>query len=163
MRFKVIIPIAVLAGIILIGISGQPKSNKGFSGSNLYTSADYGFSLEYPSELDIAEFYEEESETIVFQKRGDKKGFQIFITPYIGEQITREKILEDLPSTIVKNPTEAIIGENIRALIFWSDSSEIGKTREVWFTQNGYLFEISAYAELDEWLAEILKTWKVLE
>ncbi len=136
--------------------------------TKLYQSKDYNFSFEYPADLNLAEFYDEAGDTTVFQnssagslKEGKEKiGFQMFITSYGGGVITRETILKDLPSTVIEDPKEVIIGDDTRALIFWSESPKIGKTRELWFTKDGYLYEISTYANLDSWLANIMKTWK---
>jgi len=126
-----------------------------------FTHPDYGFSVEYPQELKIKAFAEDkDSQTIVFQKEEEKFGFQIFVSPFEeGEVLTQERILEDLPSAIIEEPQEVIIGDGIHALLFWSFDPTIGKTREVWFPYQGYLYEITTYAHLDIWLAQILSTW----
>jgi len=123
---------------------------------------DYGFSLEYPKELEIRGYQEdEESQTIVFQKKGGRGGFQIFVTPFEEEgALTKERIIQDLPSALIDEVQEVVLGDGTRALIFWSEDSFIGRTREVWFLSGNYLYEITTYADLDVWLAEVLKTWK---
>ena len=166
---KPLVLIAILAlSISVIAIiwiksawQGSAETNQSLS---VYFSQDYGFSLAYPAELDLGQFYDNpDGDLIVFQSRQkekEKTGFQIFITPYSGSVISREIILRDLSSTIIEDPQEAIIGDGTRALIFWSESPKIGKTREVWFAKNGYLYEITTYAPLDSWLANILSSWR---
>lgn len=124
-----------------------------------FTHSLIGFSLEYPSDLEVAEFDEGQgARTILFQKPGEQHGFQMFIVPYQGDTISPERIAKDIPSRVLKDPVEVILGENTRATVFWSESPTIGQTREVWFIRNGYLFEITTYAEMDTWLAGILST-----
>jgi len=144
-----------------------------------FTHPEYGFSFEYPKDLEIQAFKEEEGgeiigETIVFQQPNlpgvkpledsEKIGLQIFISPFEDEEgvLTQERVLEDLPFAVIIEPQEVFLGvlaeKEIPALIFWSEDPLIGKTREVWFIHSGYLYEITTYAYLDLWLANILST-----
>jgi len=144
-------------------------------GFKKFSHPKYNFSLEYPEELGIEAFREtDDAETVIFKKLGqnestpreEKIGFQIFIAPFEeGEKgpLTTERILEDVQFLTIDEPQEVILGissseEEVRALIFLSDDPDIGKTREVWFTHGGYLYEITTYAHLDSWLAQILST-----
>ncbi|MBI2039286.1 MAG: hypothetical protein HYT22_03340 [Candidatus Niyogibacteria bacterium] len=135
-----------------------------------YTHPEIGFSLEYPRELEARRFSEgDDTETIVFQRpededraREERTGFQIFIAPFDdeGTMITPERILRDLPDFDIEQAQEAILSDGTRALIFWTDDSTVGRTREVWFTGTGVrLYQITTYAHLDSWLAKILSTW----
>lgn len=136
-----------------------------------YSNLDYGFSFEYPKILAIKEYKEEAGgRTVIFKKPDAPEGFQIFIAPYEGgsQPLTTAMILKDLPSAVIKDSKEAILGmgvpgEDIRALIFWSESPEIGKTREAWFIHSSYLYEVTAYANFDLELAKILSTWSFKE
>jgi len=132
-------------------------------GATLYENKHFGFSLLYPEELQVKEFDEKNgSWTIVFEDAVMQKGFQIFILPYYEEEITMERIQMDVQGGGIREPKEALIGDdgNVCALIFWSDGSILGETREVWFIHDGLLYEVTAPAELDVWLAEIMKTWR---
>ena len=130
----------------------------------LYIHPRYKFSFEFPKELGVARYPEgNASETVVFQKPGEKLGFQIFITPYIGETITEERLRADVKGGTIEKPTEVIIGNNQRALVFFSNDPVAGRLREVWFIHDGFIYEVTAYAELDTWLADILKTWRFQE
>lgn len=141
-----------------------------------FTHPDYGFSLEYPKELSVERYLEaDDAEIIVFQGENssfakateDRVGFQIFISPFgEDELLTKERILEDLPQAIIEEPLRVILNpgapvpNRVEGLLFWSESPEIGKTREVWFTGENYLYEITTYGHLDTWLAKILSTWR---
>lgn len=130
----------------------------------LYRHPELNFTIEYPRELRALLFKEKDgSETIVFQESKDKnKGFQFFIQSFEeGEVLTQQKILEDLPNITIEEPQEVVIGSNIRALIFWANDSNLGRTREVWFSNNGYLYEVTAYADFDLELAKILSTFSI--
>lgn len=124
-----------------------------------FTHQKLGFSLSYPKRLLVTEFDEGQgARTIVFQEPGETSGFQIFIVPYKGTTITPERIRKDIPSGVVRDPVEAIIGDGIRATVFWSESPGVGETREAWFIHDGYLYEATAYAAQDAMLGEILST-----
>ena len=149
-----------------VAVELQPSASHASLGSEyrVFEHPKLGFSIEYPAEFSAARYEEaDNAETILFEnkKEGEEKlGFQIFITPFGEETITRERILQDLPNAGIEEPQEAILGDGTHALIFWSNDEAVGKTREVWFTHAGYLYEVSTYARLDTWLANILKTWQ---
>ena len=166
--------IGAVAGVFGSNIfdSRAPNQNSGVSllrgsvervteGQSRYTNNRYGFSLVYPSELVIQEFEESENTmSVIFQKPGEEVGFQIFVTSYSEPTITEARIKTDIPSGIIENPVEVLIGvsRDIRALRFNSEVPLIGESTEVWFLRDGYLYEVTTYAALDEWLAEILAT-----
>lgn len=139
-----------------------------------YRNHKQGFSLRYPKELAVKEYDEGDGTyTIVFGEAADstnasreeetgEKGFQIFFTPYMGDTITRSRMLKDIPSGKFTKPVEVIIGDGVRAIIF-SDEGLFGEMREVWFIHNGYLYEATAYLSLDEWLSRIMSTWRFVQ
>lgn len=125
----------------------------------LYTNEQYGFSFRYPRGLIFQEFDEAGgAKTIVFQKPNDvKKGFQIYITPYEGGNITGDRILYDA-SGPVSDLQEENLTENLLVATFISEAPIVGKTREIWWLHGGYLFELTTYASLDGWIRDIVKT-----
>ncbi|HEY4475381.1 MAG TPA: hypothetical protein VJB92_01520 [Candidatus Paceibacterota bacterium] len=154
-------------GLITDAVEGYKK----------YFHPKLGFSFSYPRELTVQEYNEGDwEETIVFShpKNGttktvtDKSGFQIFITPFEGSGLTLERLSEDLPETVIEESVKVILNpsastkKRIEGLLFWSASPAIGKTRELWFPYEGYLYEITTYAHLDSWLAEIMDSWRFL-
>lgn len=125
-----------------------------------YLNTVRGFSLRYPKELSVKEYDEgDETYTILFEDKTGEKGFQIFFTPYKYDTIVRSRILKDVPSGKFTEPVEVIISSGIRALAFFSEGN-LGRMREIWFLHNGYLYEATSYANLDDWLAEIMQTWQ---
>lgn len=124
-----------------------------------YTNKFYGFSILYPIDLTQKEFDEgNDAMTIVFQKPDEERGFQIFIVPFSGEQITQERIRSDLNGSPLNNAQEIILPGNIRAVHFESESATLGETSEVWFIHNGFLYEFTTYKPLDSMLAEVMQT-----
>ena len=125
----------------------------------LYRSEQYGFSFRYPRGLVYKEFDEGGgAQIIVFQAPGDiTTGFQIYITPYTEDTITGERILYDA-SGVISDLMEENIREDFLVATFFSEAPLLGKTREIWWLHNGYLFELTTYASLDEWIRDIVKT-----
>ncbi|MEK7634823.1 MAG: hypothetical protein AAB446_00075 [Patescibacteria group bacterium] len=127
-----------------------------------YENDYYNLKLSYPNNLSVSEFAENGGgRTIVFEEVGveNGNGFQIFITPYKFEQITKERFKMDEPSGVMQEPVEIII-DGIRATMFFGKNGIMGETREVWFIKGGFLYEIMTYKDLDEWLSKIMATWK---
>lgn len=179
----------IILGVLFWSFSGKnanqasvfdvPDSEKTILGEGFvqYVHPEIGFSLEYPKDLEVKSFNEKDGgETIIFQKKGDtsempreqKTGFQIFVVPFEDDSkgLTLENIKEDLPGVDIEKPLEVIIGEKadrpVHAFVFWSNDARIGKTRELWFVDNGYLFEVTTYEHLDVWLAQIMSTWNFI-
>lgn len=124
-----------------------------------YRNARLGFSITYPETFAAQEFDEGNgATTVLFQKPGAREGFQLFIVPYAEDSISPERIKKDIPTGVVEEPTEVVIGDGIRATVFWSESPGVGRTREAWFIHEGYLYEATAYAAGDEVLGTALST-----
>jgi len=130
--------------------------------NSIYTDSQYKFSFEYPKDFTVTKFQEgEDGDTILVQEKESKKSFQVFIA-FFDEPgpLTKERVLEDLPDLIIKNPEQRILKNGEPALIFFSEEPSLGETREIWFVHNGYLYQISTYTTLDSLVAKILETWK---
>ena len=164
---KIIIGVLLLVGLFLlvpwiqkenIFIDSQPID----AVAQKYHDPIYNFSLELPPDFSWQTYDEgDEGVTITFYDQLRVDSFQIAVSPYEGDPtLTRERILQDLPSTIIKEPKEVVIGGNQHALIFESEDKAIGPTREVWFVNKGFLYAITTYKHLDSWLAKILTTWR---
>ena len=135
-----------------IGTSDNNASN--------YTNAKYGFSLELPEGTKTSEFQEGEyGDMLLF---GD---FQIFVSEFDEPGIvTPERIKQDLPAIYIDQPQQVIIGKDrLNALIFFSEEESLGRTREVWFVHNGYLYQISTLEENDAFIGGILETLEFQE
>jgi hypothetical protein len=124
-----------------------------------YTNPAYHFSLSFPKDLKVTEFAEKGGGRTITFEESEKIGFQVFIIPYKGTQIAQSRIDLDTHGTAEGTPQQAVIG-GVPALIFFSTDPLRGRLREVWILQNGYLYEVTTYDELDSWLAGIMNTWK---
>lgn len=123
----------------------------------IFSNDEYGFSFHYPKGLVTKEFEpEKKSLTMVFQKPGEKIGFQMFVTPYSGGTITGERILEDVPSGIVRDLQEENLRDDLLVATFTSEAPLTGETREIWFLHGGSLYEFTAYAGAEEILRKVL-------
>ena len=126
----------------------------------LYSNAEYHFSLLYPPSMQVHQYGGGGNAlTIAFQDPTTNEGFQVFIVPYDKSQITAARFNEDEPSGVMQDPTDVIV-DGVRATMFYSTDTALGDTREVWFINNGFLYEVTTYKELDAWLGGIMQTWK---
>jgi uncharacterized protein YxeA len=130
--------------------------------NNVYTDSQYKFSFQYPKDFTVTKFKEgEEGDTILIQQKDGKGGFQIFIAPFDEPgPLTKERILQDVPDMKITNAENRVLKNGVPALIFFSEETSLGKTREIWFIKNGYLYQVSTTAALDSLVAQIIGTWK---
>ena len=127
-----------------------------------YQNAKYGFSILYPETLAQKEIDEGgNASTITFQNPAAGEGFQIFVVPFQGEQVSEERFRRDIPSGVKKN-IEAVIVDGANGVAFYSTDLGLGETREVWFIKNGYLFEVTTLKILEADLLEVLRTWRFI-
>ncbi len=171
MKHKIIAIVVVLAAIgvgvyLLVNTSASAPAlgENPVDQSSLtqeYRSADYGFSFKYPEGFSASELDDDSGYVVLVQKSGEREGFQIFISEFDEEgPITPERIKQDLPDTVVSSPLQVLIGEkkDIPALIFLSKHESLGDVREVWFSVNGLLYQLTAYADMDNFIGPILET-----
>ncbi len=124
-----------------------------------YASARHEFAVEYPGEFSVTSYDEGgPAETIVFQSGG--RGLQVLVSGYAEKQpLTVEGIRTLQPLTEIDDPQEVMIG-GVPAVLFWSTTSELGKTGEVWFVRGGRMYAVTARASDDALLSQIMATWK---
>lgn len=128
---------------------------------NKYANSAFKFSLHVPKEFSEAREYEESGGAMsaTFQNPATGKGFQIYVTPYAEDYITPERLRLDVPSGVVEDQVEVII-DGVRATLFSSKNSIMGQTKELWFINEGFLYEIVIYKDLEEQFSEIMQTWQ---
>jgi len=136
-----------------------PASRVVPSGFKEYRSTKYRFSLFYPKNMKVSEFDEGGgAQSITFENAGDAIGFQIFIVPYKEHQVSSARFSQDVPTGVMKEPTNVTV-DGVFGTMFYSQSLTLGDTREIWFINNGYLYEVTTLKTLDSWLIERMKTW----
>ena len=127
--------------------------------TSLYRNSTYDFSLTYPSELAVDEYDEGAGDrTIVFRKGMEEVGFQIFITALSGAPLSKEVIELSHPYVEAGSIIATTVGSSTPAFALAGSGPLLGPSREIWFTHNGYVFEVVTYPDRAAWLAEIFAT-----
>ena len=178
----IIIALAVFAFIKFFGKESQNTQNTQETGvvvvndvvpgevkkldeeNNTFIHKGYGFSLNFPINMTASNFKEGDGEQIIFQ--GDNGDwFQMYVSPWDeDEDISVARIKQDLPELVISNPQRVVLGpkqaEGIgpNALIFYSQDSGLGETREIWFIYESNLYQVTTYKRLDAMVGKILST-----
>ena len=130
-----------------------------------YSDSSYRFSFKYPEGFTVTvvpSAEEGQGETVLIESSDNKVGVQIIISPYGSDaDITAEMIARDIPELKISDAQPVEIGPSRKGLAFMSDNPAFsGKSREVWFVFNKNLYQISTYAENDEFLKKMFSTWQ---
>lgn len=129
-------------------------------GVKKFTDKQYGFSLVHPADLKASKKEEGPgASTITFENDSTAQGFQIFVTPFEGTQITDARFKLDEPSGVRDNLQNVTI-DGVSGASFYGKDAQLGDTAEVWFIRYGFLYEITALKVDAEWLSTIMATWK---
>ncbi|MBA3732857.1 hypothetical protein H0W91_00590 [Patescibacteria group bacterium] len=129
-----------------------------------YQSEKYHFKLNYPSNLKIKEYVETNgNHTVSFESLPgtNEEGFEIYIVNYNENKVTTERFNLDEPSGIMGEPKNVLV-DGVKGSMYFGKNSVMGDTREVWFINKGFLYEVTTYKVLDEWLQGIMQTWKFI-
>jgi hypothetical protein len=139
----------------------QPAARVVPPGFREYRNTTYHFSLLYPDSLSVQEYKEKGTALTVTFRANDAsgEGFQVFIVPYGAQSISNARFKQDIPSGVIDQQTPLML-DGKPATMFFSTNAAMGATREVWFINHGFLYEVTTYQELDSWLARIMQTWK---
>ena len=138
----------------------QSDVGKASDGYVMYTDTSERFSFMYPKTLNV-QYYNEGrgAETIVFQNIKTTQGFQVYIVPYTEDTVSTQQFEKDQPSGIQDELTNIKV-DGATGASFYSQHTLLGKTYEVWFIKNGYLYEVTTLASLDTFVNDIIETWK---
>lgn len=118
------------------------------------------FSFNYPSSYEFTEQDDQSGGEVAFFQSDSGSAFQVFIMPFDEEgPMTPERIKKDIPGTKVESPVEIDLG-GIKALAFYGRSESVENTFEVWFVNNGKLYQVTGFKESEEFLRNIIKTWE---
>ena len=129
------------------------------AGYREFRSEKYRFALLYPTELSVKTYDEgNNASTITFINADRSQNFQIFVVPYGERQVSAARFKMDEPSGVINQPTQIVLN-NSPATMFFGSNAVMGETREVWFIKNGYLYEVTTYKDLDNWISQIMQTW----
>ena len=143
-----------------ISVEPQVENEKIKKGFIEYKDDVGAFSLFYPEDMKVSEYDEgSNAKTIVFEDIKNDQGFQIFIVPYREKQITQERFLKDSLTGVMKESREIYI-DSVLGNVFYGMDPILGETVEVWFINNGFLYEVTTLKSLENLLADIIGTWK---
>ena len=146
------------------GLTLNPNSQGQTFNSNWegYAHPSLPFAFAHPKELVSNTFQDGESEIVLLQGPDPNQEIQIVARAFDEPgPLTVERIRRDVPEMVIDEPQNVFIGSaQIPALLFWSSDASLGRTREVWFVQGEYLYQVTTKAENDELLAGIMETWR---
>lgn len=125
-----------------------------------YTNTTHRFTFTVPKGFQVRE----EGNTVVLS---DSKGngLQIVITPLNRdiEVLDEARIRADLPALTIINPQAVSIAGAGTGLAFISDNAAFdGASREVWFVEDGSLYQIITYEHLGPLLNAVFGTLQFL-
>ncbi|OHA17848.1 MAG: hypothetical protein A2664_00080 [Candidatus Taylorbacteria bacterium RIFCSPHIGHO2_01_FULL_46_22b] len=161
------IPVASPSSVANVS-SGATKESiaeiSSYSYTENYNNPTYNFSFKHPKDFSVSSVSSGDGgDAILVQNLAKNIGVQILVTPFDGGDvdITAEVIQGDIPDMKILDPQEVLVGNNRKGLAFMSDNEAFGgKSREVWFVYGGYLYQISTYADFDEFLKGLFSTWE---
>lgn len=137
------------------------------SGIKKYSHPLLGFSFEYPATFSISSFGspdDDAGETILLQGSKEEKGLQVLITPFDEDIVLTEgRIHQDIPDLMMSDVSMRTLGtgeKTVRAIVFMSTNSFMGKSREAWFVRNGQLYQLSAPAVAQDVFTKALDSWE---
>lgn len=124
-----------------------------------YQNQDHSFSFKYPADFKVVSNQLDNLQEIITAEKDAQTGFQIFIMPFDEPgTLTPERIRQDIPDMVIENLANSKI-DTEQALIFHSNSEDLGDTFEVWFVSKGKLYQVSARKAVENLVKEILLTW----
>lgn len=127
-----------------------------------FESVELGFSLWHPQELGTNIVRNGPARTVVLEDAAGNAGIQIFVVPYPDTVITENRFKMDVPSGVIRNMQQTVVA-GVNAVTFESTDQSLGNTFEVWMIFEGYLYEITTYSDLRQWVTEsLLPTWRFI-
>ena len=130
---------------------------------DIFVNEKPNFSFQKPKGFTVGEVDEGEgSKSIIVQNKNTGLGFQIFTSPFDEDipVLTEDRIKQDLPALIIDKPQKIQVSGS-EGLAFVSQNQSFGKSREVWFVYNGFLYQMSTYIESELLLQKVLETFEI--
>jgi hypothetical protein len=127
-----------------------------------FRSTQYHFAIFHSDQKEVKTYDEGGgAATFTFENFDTAHGFQIFVVPYAGTQISDQRFKKDEPSGVREDLTSVTVG-GVPAAAFYSHDPNLGDTYEVWFIHGGYLYEITTLKALESNMQERLATWEFI-
>ena len=174
-RWLMMIVLVLIIGILFFVYKNQslknpiPEALTNFTAQNSvpipitldtpYINKTYGFSFKHPADFTVGEIQEETHTTFLVQKQDGSQGIQISVSSFDEAVVTKERIKQDVPDIVIEQESPIEI-EGVQAgLAFISNGAGAGKSREVWFSYKGHLYQATTLIAHDSILKSILATW----
>jgi len=161
---KYLIPSIVIIIIIaaLFAFNRKTEVISPSSVTEIYQNTHF-FSFQHASTTHIAESSTEKGDLVMVNAA--QGIFQIYITAYDEDPPTLsvERIIKDIPELQIKDSKLITVTTGLEGLSFISENESGKETREIWFVNRGFLYQISALIESELFLEETIKTWKVID
>ncbi len=138
--------------------STKPQSGKTVQ-SNIYTNPSFGFSFATSTGETVQDVIQDETDTVLINKAGIGIVAQIYITPFDGvaSDITQKNIEKDTGIKISNWKSISLPKNKISAVMF-TNNSDNPATAEVWFINDGSLYQITASNQATAELNNLLAT-----
>lgn len=98
---------------------------------------------------------------LVVQDPSTGYGFQIYAFPYNLQTITEERFKIDEPSGVMKSPQDVKVA-GAKGTMFISTAPPVGEIREIWFINQGIMYEVTTALTFDDWVRPIMGTWEFI-
>jgi len=136
--------------------SNQPKSTEPLS----YTHPDLGFTISYPGNYNISNLADDQGETILLQDNG--KGAQIYISDFSAtEEFNSALVRRELAQEKLENLKDIVMpAGNFNAVSFSGKDPSLGEVWDVWFVQNGTLYQITSQPGQEKLLKSLVESFK---
>lgn len=121
-----------------------------------YTNAQHNFTFTIPEGFGVIE-----KENLVVMNDGKGNGLQLVITKLGSdiEVLDEARIRAEVPGIVITNPQLVSIAGAGTGLAFRSENPVFeGSSRELWFVEDGYLFQLVTYDRLAPLLSAIYGT-----
>lgn len=131
--------------------------------SEIYTDDAHRFKVSHPVDLVPSSFADDSlGGDVVTITDGLGNGMQIVITPFDEaiEVLTAERIKQDQPDLIIRNPQEVILGSSGKGVAFLDAADDASSQRQIWFIAGGSLYQITAPFVADTLVQKMLNTWE---
>jgi len=128
-----------------------------------YARQNYHFSILLPETVTIKEQGGTGGEPLmlVVQDPSTGYGFQIYAFPYNLQTITEERFKIDEPSGVMKSPQDVKVA-GAKGTMFISTAPPVGEIREIWFINQGIMYEVTTALTFDDWVRPIMGTWEFI-
>jgi len=137
-----------LAAVIAIG-SRSPSQT-----GTIYTNRTFGFSLRLPADYTVTEAPNTNppqengtADIIEFAHGSDSVQLTIMYASYASPQLTTQSLLSNFPSVSDMQTQPFPIAPGNTGLALHADPAHPDEISDVWFGENGYLFQLSAFGD----------------